>query len=591
MNRPLASPSLARRLAGWAGLAIALGLLILALHGRSLSYGLFMDDYAHFAQLREAGWSLGDLVQACRLELVGGVIDLWWMPETTLRFFRPVAFAVMKLTYVVTGWNPMALHAASLAWHTLNCLLLVVVLSRLGLPRVLAAVAAGLFAMHPAHVASVQWIASQTELMVTAALLGATWSWLVFRSAQTRCIAWTAGALTAALYVAALGCRENAIMLPVLIAAIEFLLPRAPRRRSFLMLGVLGAASVAYLLIRDHYLGGLSLPRRPYVFPPGDPGFVAYVFDKACYYLLGEFALLPIVPIGGLPYLREHSLAFYGATAALLAGLIGLAIAAQRRGLPGARLAWIGPLWLGLFACPVLPAFESPHHLYLPGVGWAACIGAGLAWFSAPRRSKDDAERVRWTPVVLFGGVNAVVLAGTTYFMGLCFDVAQQVEDRVIEEVVAVEPPLESGETLYFCNLPMIAHYVRLAVEQRTGLHDLRAVGLTWSPRILGPATPIELNWRDSRTLEVRIAGDAYFAGPIGRLTREALRSEFPPPAGERRVAGDLRVEVPDADESGIRALRFELPTMLEGRVFWTSRTRWAALVTPFGESTALAQP
>ena len=32
-------------------------------------------------------------------------------------------------------------------------------------------------------------------------------------------------------------------------------------------------------------------------------------------------------------------------------------------------------MWLGGFLLPVLPAFESPHHLYLPGVGWAVAAG------------------------------------------------------------------------------------------------------------------------------------------------------------------------------------------------------------------------
>src|SRR5690606_19138750 len=93
-----------------AGLALVIALL----HGGSLGYGLYLDDWAHFRQLRAADWSLGGLVDACRLELVGGAIEMWWLPETTLRFFRPVAFGLMKLVYTLSGWSPVAAHAASL---------------------------------------------------------------------------------------------------------------------------------------------------------------------------------------------------------------------------------------------------------------------------------------------------------------------------------------------------------------------------------------------------------------------------------------------------------------------------------------------
>src|SRR4030095_14791751 len=79
--------------------------LIAGLHGRSVTHGLFLDDHAHYKQLRECDWSLRGLTDACRLDLVGasGYIDLWWLPDVTLRFFRPVAFALMKVTYTLSG--------------------------------------------------------------------------------------------------------------------------------------------------------------------------------------------------------------------------------------------------------------------------------------------------------------------------------------------------------------------------------------------------------------------------------------------------------------------------------------------------------
>ena len=37
---------------------VLLAVFVFALHHESLDYGLFMDDYAHYQQLRECDWSV-----------------------------------------------------------------------------------------------------------------------------------------------------------------------------------------------------------------------------------------------------------------------------------------------------------------------------------------------------------------------------------------------------------------------------------------------------------------------------------------------------------------------------------------------------
>ena len=128
-------------------------------------------------------------------------------------------------------------------------------------------------------------------------------------------------------------------MLPFVLAAAEVVMWRRLRREVFAYFGVLAAIVVGYLFLRSHYLHGFALPPRPYVFPPTDPGFVRFVFDKACYYILGEFLFVPCVPIGGLPFLREQALIFYGATAAT--GVVILsALWAARRTVRAVAASW-----------------------------------------------------------------------------------------------------------------------------------------------------------------------------------------------------------------------------------------------------------
>jgi hypothetical protein len=570
-------------------LAVAVvALLIAAIHGRSLTFGWFMDDYAHLRQLRACGWSLPGLASACRLELVGGVIQLWWLPDTTLTFFRPVAFGLLKVVYAASGWSPVAQHAASLLWHFAACVLLLRLLMRLGASTALAGVVTALFAIHPAHVGTVQWIACQTELTVTTFLLAAThcfgrWrGWPGFDDpASPRGPRWPWALLCTACFALALGCRENAVAFPFVMASMEPLVWRRRGRAALALYGVFALVLVAYVAIRTAALGGTAVPPPPYVIPPGDPGFLRFVFDKFWYYLGAEFLLAPVVPIAGLPYLQSHPALLY-VPAVLLAALIA---AVWLRG-RGEAAGWIGPTWLLGFTLPVLPVFASPHHLYLPGVGWAIIamfLIRGLQrWAStAPRGT-----RWRWGLVTTGIGLFGLTEAASSYYSGLVTSVGQGAEQCLVDNIVAAGNDIHDGDTLYVGNLPMLGHYARLAVEDRLGRHNLRLVPLTWAPRLLGllgTDVSTTLTWIDDRTIEIRTAEAPFFAGPLGEIIRERTGAD-PPELIDRRADLGFDVRILSRNADGITALRFEFTRPLtepDLHLFWGSRVCWACEVRP----------
>lgn len=570
------------------GMFVALAALIAAFHGRSLTYGLFMDDHAHIRQLRDAEWSLRALTDACRLELNGGVIDLWWMPSCTLRFFRPVAFALMKLVYVLSEWRPTAQHAASLTWHFLASALLLLLLMRVGCRRPIAWIVAALFAIHPGHVATVQWIAAQSELMVATFILGALLCWAEFRGwprspeegsrAASRAVRGRWGFASALLFFLALGCRENALVFPLVILLVEPALPRR-KRAALVLYAALGFMVGAYIALRSFYLGGFALPPRPYIVPPSAPDFLSYVIDKACYYLLGEFLLAPCVPIGGLDYFRQRPIAFYGLTLLVLATL---AVLVHRH--RGSVAGLLAPAALFGFMFPLLPVFESPHHLYLPGIGWALFTGLLLQDLSGLGQRVREPTPRRKTWVAAGALAAGLVFSVTTYFFGMAFDTAQRVEDRVVEEIAGAPHPVADGDVLYVANLPMIAHYAQLAVEDRTGTRNLRVVPLTWSPRLLGVATPTELVWIDERSFEIRITEDRFFSGPSRLLIAQAAGGISPVRLNRPVRHADFTVEPIEGDETGIFALRFTFDHALAQtgiHLFWGSQTRWACQRLP----------
>jgi hypothetical protein len=616
-------PATSRGIAGALQTGAAIGLLallILIVHGGSLNNGLLMDDYAHFQQLQDSDWSLTGLTNACRLELVGGVLDLWFLPDCTLRFFRPLAFGTMKLLYTLGNWNPVVLHAASLSWHLLACTLLMFLLRRLGASRWLAWGVAGLFAVHPGLLATIHWIACQTELMVTVMLLGAMLCYLRFRGwseeegspAGGARYVWAAACL--ALFVAALGCRENAIMFPLVVLPVELLMWRRRTREMLLFYVVLCGISIGYLLLRASYLHGAALPPKPYVYTPRDPGFARYIFDKVCYYLLGEFMLAPIVPFGGELYLRERPFMFYSLAAVVLALLVLVSLRFSRR-----KPGWVAVAWLLCFMAPVLPSFASPHHLYLPAVGWATAtmlilrgIGGrdvggsvGPPWPAlnnrefAPRAEGSSVCSIAvgpaanpvgrwrrgamWASLFLLGG--AFITLSIT--LRLPLDAAQHVEDQVATEVASYAGQMHDGDTLYVANLPIIAHYVRLAVEYKTGLRNLHVCGLTWAPRVLGlvdTELESEITWVDRHTIEVRLGGDRYFGGALGRLVSEASGNVVPAQTQQSAAVSGFKVQVLEGDKEGVQALRFTFDRPLDDphvHLFWGSPQRWAGRLDP----------
>ena len=86
--------------------------------------------------------------------------------------YRPLFLTWLWLNFEVFGTSPGGWHFTSLLMH-LAVVWLVYVLARRLLPSdgISAYVAAGIFALHPAHVEAVTWISGATESLSAAAFL------------------------------------------------------------------------------------------------------------------------------------------------------------------------------------------------------------------------------------------------------------------------------------------------------------------------------------------------------------------------------------------------------------------------------------
>jgi len=549
--------------------AIGVGLIVLAvglLQGRSVGYGLLLDDYSHRAELREGDGSFRSLVDASHLGGHRRRVAMWWQEDADLYFFRPVAFGLMRAEYVVGGWRPAVMHLFSLGWSVV-CAALVMILARGATRSAGWSILAGvLFALHPANYLTVRWIACQNEQMATAFVLAGLFFYGQYSGWNVRYVlvgrVRRAAHLVATLscFVLALGCRESSVVFIGMVLLGDVLL-RADRCKG--RWGVYVAFAVllvAYLTVRQVMLGGFEIPGRPYAYPPGTPGFARFVVDKFAYYLLGLFLYVPIVGFGGLRALGSQPLLFYGLVTTLI--VVGLFVLVWLR---GRRYIWF---WVGvalLPLLPVLPVFASSHHLYGASAGMVIAMVA--VWHGMMEWSEG---RMAWVRKGVRAGIGLLVVlhlmvfsaAHLAYGVGVAgFSAASQTS---VNEVVRLSDPLKPNDRLFFINLPMLGFNCIPGIEEETGVRPLKGYVLTFMPAFLGMDQPGYVERVGDRQLRVWLGDDDYFSGLIGESILEAVGRNAPFAVGETFTTNDFSVTVVAGSALGIRELLFTFERSLD---------------------------
>jgi hypothetical protein len=155
-------------------------------------------------------------------------------------YYRPLAFLSHALDWTIWGLNPVGFHLTSVVLHALNAVLVFVIARRLVGQAALVAML--LFAVHPASHEAVYWVAARFDLLATAfVLLAIVLLW------SDRPLAVAGGV---ASYAAALLCKESALALPVLAAALDVFVHRRDWRAVIRRLAPLVLVTLAYLLLR-----------------------------------------------------------------------------------------------------------------------------------------------------------------------------------------------------------------------------------------------------------------------------------------------------------------------------------------------------
>lgn len=310
-------------------------------------------------------------------------------------YYRPLMSFGYLLCYQVFGPKPWAFHQVNLILNVLVVLVLFLVTKRMFNDRVVAFVAAGLFAIHPIHSESVAWVAAITDLELALFYLLTFWFFLGLSSWRGPRLIFGQLAM-AASFVLALLAKEPAVTLVVLAALYEHLC-RGDRKETRWQVklsryGPLWLLALIYLIFRFHFVGGFAARSQ---YPALGPDAVVL----SAFALVGQYAWKLVWP-GKLCAFYAFGISTSPFDPRSIAGAVALLVLAflvfffWNR----ARLVSFGLIFFFLNLVPVLYApwmaanVFAERYLYLPSVGfcwllgwtgaalWRAASGRGAQW-------------------------------------------------------------------------------------------------------------------------------------------------------------------------------------------------------------------
>ena len=176
-------------------------------------------------------------------------------------YYRPMMTLGYLFCYKLFGMRAYGFHLVSLLLHVLIVCLVFVLTERLTGDRVWAFVAGALFALHPVHTESVDWIAAVTDVELTFFYLLTFGFFLAVARPGNRRSEPMLAAMGVSFLLALLS-KEQAMTLPALATVYEHFYrgdrSETSTSQKLARYGVLWLVGVAYVLFRIHFLGALA---------------------------------------------------------------------------------------------------------------------------------------------------------------------------------------------------------------------------------------------------------------------------------------------------------------------------------------------
>lgn len=182
------------------------------------------------------------------------VHDYFWSSSgNTIGYWRPLTKASWLAETLLGGGATWPFHAVQVAWFALACAGVALLAHALGAWPIWALVAGVLAALHPVASEPLGLVMARSDVVATAAGLWSLYAFVRHQQAPAR--RWLALHLLALLV--ALGSKEAAVVLPVVLVALRWVLPPQPRDwKALVGAAVPSLVAVAvYLVVRRAVLG------------------------------------------------------------------------------------------------------------------------------------------------------------------------------------------------------------------------------------------------------------------------------------------------------------------------------------------------
>ena len=298
-------------------------------------------------------------------------------------YYRPLFMTLFTVNYSVFGTTAWGWHLVNVLIHSAVTLMVFFVLRELTDRKTLAAVTAGLFAVHPVHAESVAWVSGITDPLMALFLLPAFYFYVRFRKNGRKSYM----ALSVALFLLALLSKETALAFPLVIACAEVFYFRdlTPVWRRVLRAGILAslfvAPTVIYFAMRYIAVGNRFIPI--------ETRFSVGLVLATIPVVLIKYLELALIPIN---YSLHHyvapedsiwSLSFLAPLALLIGMVVAVWLARSR------HLAFAG-IWFLIWLLPPLAGLRSfqpqyfvqERYLYLSSMGVCLALALAIEWLA-----------------------------------------------------------------------------------------------------------------------------------------------------------------------------------------------------------------
>jgi protein O-mannosyl-transferase len=400
-------------------------LCALALYWPSLSFDfVYDDDYFVVRNLAVHSWR----------HLPRYFVDVeTYSVDLHAPMYRPLRNISYLVDWSIAGRRPAWFHAHNILLHAANaCLVLWVLRLLAGFARApkdtavqppaaalpcLAGVL--LWLAHPVHTEAVGWIKSRDELLFALFYLGAVGMWL--SAIRLKSFGPVRTAWIVALCIFSLFSKEMAISLPlVLLAAGVYFADRKDLPKVLRVPALALVATVGFVAVRHLVIG----KTQQQAFLAGNWYAQMLTMTRVAMRYVG----LAVAPSGLTINYDDFGISRSMSDWRVIVSLLGVAailgtIWRTRRRHP---VISFGILWFGLTLLPVsnvIPTMQwmAERFLYLPLVGLAACVAAGLtslqlrlvAETDEGRIAPRDARRRAIAVAVLMAGLFAALTAAT----------------------------------------------------------------------------------------------------------------------------------------------------------------------------------